>query len=212
MPFTSTFSKPAIFFGGIMLLINVKFQEEYKKLDALCKDMLDSETGVTEYINQMELIPPKDQALVYCFAEDYKNLKHYRWVRNKLAHEVGAIDEVLCDDEDVEWIVEFTSRIKSGRDPFSVIYNYKKEQEEQRARIRAQRKAELKKAELEATKKKEEVSLENEERPLENTTKKASTKKKATTKNTAKAKKSSNDEGASLWTKFINGFKSLLKL
>lgn len=150
-----------------MLLINVKFQEEYKKLDALCKDVLGSETGVTEYINQMDMTSPSDQALVSSWREDYKNLKHYRWVRNKLAHEVGALDEVLCNENDIDWLIDFSKRIKKGRDPFSIIHLSKKDKKS-----------------------------------------KSSAKKSQPTKKADKK----NDESSSLWTRFINGFKNLLKL
>ena len=35
---------------------NTVFQEEYKRLDALCRDVFVSRDGVSEYIRQMEVV------------------------------------------------------------------------------------------------------------------------------------------------------------
>ena len=178
-----------------MLLINVKFQEEYKKLDALCKDLLKTETGVTDYINQMESTIPKKSALVTCFADDYKKLKHYRWVRNKLAHEVGALDEELCDSDDVKWIVDFSRKIKKLQDPLSLIQNNKNKKTKKR---------EIKKAKSIAKK---------EEKALKKATRKKLVKEKPIKEKAVDKKQEPiNQEGASLWTRFANGIKNLLKL
>lgn len=162
-----------------MLLINVKFQEEYKKLDALCKEMLGGEVGVTEYINQMDLTPLCDQSLIDSWHKDYKNLKHYRWVRNKLAHEVGALDEELCNKEDIAWLKDFSSRIKKGQDPFSAIEKAKKSKQKKEIKPKA---------------KKEPKQKIKKEKP------------------TKSSKGTNNAESTSLWAKFTNGIKNLLKL
>lgn len=102
--------------------INIIFLEEYKRLDSFCKDLFPGdEAGVTKYINQMDTTPLDKQALVDSWQEDYKTLKHLRWVRNKLAHDEGSLDEELCTKVDVNWIKDFHTRIKKGKDPFSII-------------------------------------------------------------------------------------------
>ena len=44
--------------------IEIIFFEEYKKLDNLCKDLLGSNQGVTQYVNEMEQIPFEKSKLV----------------------------------------------------------------------------------------------------------------------------------------------------
>lgn len=127
-----------------MLTLNVKFQEEYKRLDRLCKDYLSSTEGVSEYIRQMELTPQADRWYVYTWESDYKQLKHMRWVRNQLAHEVGTLDSDICTEEDLSWVQCFYDRIMDGQDPFTTIRKAKEE-----IHRRARRQAQLRKAEAE---------------------------------------------------------------
>ena len=50
----------------------IEFQEEYKRLDKLCKDIFYSEEGVSEYIRQMEKILWTNKKNVYMLEEEYK--------------------------------------------------------------------------------------------------------------------------------------------
>ena len=111
---------------------SIVFQEEYKRLDKLCKDYLSSEKGVSSYIEQMEATAYQNRRYVRSWDEDYKQLKHVRWVRNKLAHEVGTLDSDLCTEEDLEWVKEFTHRILHGSDPFSEARKAKQAEETRR--------------------------------------------------------------------------------
>ena len=111
---------------------SIVFQEEYKRLDQLCKDYLSSDKGVSSYIEQMEDTAYQNRRYVRSWEEDYKQLKHVRWVRNQLAHEVGTLDSDLCTEEDLEWVKEFTYRIMHGTDPFSVARQAKQAEEARR--------------------------------------------------------------------------------
>ena len=105
-----------------MLNINIVFLEEYKRLDSLLKDFSEGdEAGVTKYINQMDITPMDKQLLVESWYYDYKALKHLRWVRNKLAHDEGSLDEELCTEDDINWLKGFYQRILDKDDPFSII-------------------------------------------------------------------------------------------
>ena len=42
---------------------------------------------------------------------DYKQLKHFRWLRNQLAHEVGTLNADFCTEEDLALLKKFYSRI-----------------------------------------------------------------------------------------------------
>ena len=106
----------------------VEFQEEYKRLDKLCKEIFGTTEGVSEYIRQMEKISFVDSRRVYSWENDYRQLKHVRWVRNQLAHEVGAFDSGVCTNDDLLWVKNFYKRIISGEDPFTMIRKGKEEE------------------------------------------------------------------------------------
>lgn len=110
----------------------IEFQEEYKRLDHLCKDYLRSKEGVSEYIRQMESTSWRERGYVYTWEEDYKQLKHIRWVRNQLAHEVGTLNSDICSEEDLAYVKSFYSRIMSGNDPFTLVRKAKEKQKNQR--------------------------------------------------------------------------------
>ncbi len=96
----------------------MKFIEEYKKLDNLCKDLFNTPTGITTYIENLEKIKQ------YGFYNDYKTLKHYRYIRNQIVHENYATEENMCTKEDTKWIVNFYNRILHQNDPLAL---YQKE-------------------------------------------------------------------------------------
>lgn len=104
-----------------MLTRNVAFQEEYKRLDNFCRDCLLSTEGVSEYIRQMEASAWRGAHYVSTWDVDYKQLKHFRWLRNQLAHEVGTLDADFCTEEDLALLKKFYSRMMNGEDPFSLM-------------------------------------------------------------------------------------------
>ena len=106
---------------------NTVFQEEYKRLDALCRDVFVSRDGVSEYIRQMELVSYAERRYYAEWEADYKQLKHLRWIRNQLAHEVGTLDKNFCSDIEIEWLKNFHQRILNVSDPLSVIRKRKQE-------------------------------------------------------------------------------------
>ena len=103
------------------MYLSIDFLEEYKRLDRLCKDSLSSVEGVSEYIRQMEGMWYDGLRLVKGWERDYKQLKHVRWVRTQLAHEVGTLNSGICTEDDYDWVVEFYNRIISGEDPFALL-------------------------------------------------------------------------------------------
>lgn len=104
-----------------MLALNITFQEEYKRLDRLCKDGLSSTEGVTAYIRYMEFASWENRCCIATWDADYRRLKHLRWLRNRLAHEVGVLDSDLCTDKDLEWLLAFYNRILQREDPLSLL-------------------------------------------------------------------------------------------
>lgn len=104
-----------------MIDTNVKFQEEYKRLDSLCKDLFSSKDGITKYINEMENSQFELRKIINSSDTIYKQLKHMRWVRNQLAHEVGAFESDLCNQEDIDWLIDFYNSIMNGTDPLAKL-------------------------------------------------------------------------------------------
>lgn len=98
--------------------IEILFFEEYKKLDNLCKDLFKSDRGVSQYIEEMECTPFTKSRLVESWQDDYKMLKHVRWIRNNIAHNN---DYSGCNKSDVKSVKDYYKKIINQKDPFSVI-------------------------------------------------------------------------------------------
>lgn len=99
------------------------FMQSYKRLDNLCKDMNGS--GVTGYIEDMEL-KKNGEFCVSGWKADYQSLKHYRYVRNQIAHENYADEGNMCSDSDVVWIENFYQRVMNQTDPLAQYYRTNK--------------------------------------------------------------------------------------
>ncbi len=99
------------------------FFDEYKSLDRLCKDILGSENGVSEYIERMER-EERGKMIVADWERDYKKLKSMRYLRNRIAHEDGVSESDVCDPSDTSWIMQFQDRIMAEEDPLTVLYKY----------------------------------------------------------------------------------------
>lgn len=100
----------------------MEFLQKYKKLDNLCKDSLSSGKGVTAYIESMEKCGRISDE-IDGFWDDYKNLKKYRHIRNRIAHENDVDESDLCGRADEKWIENFYGRIIKQKDPLAL---YKK--------------------------------------------------------------------------------------
>jgi hypothetical protein len=112
----------------------IRFFEEYKKLDNLCRDLLSSEKGVTSYIEEMDNTPLSKQLLVSDFDETYKMLKHVRWVRNDIAHGNGNSE---CEQADIDFVCDFYKKILSRTDPFAIIRKAENEAAKKAAKKKA---------------------------------------------------------------------------
>lgn len=104
--------------------LNIEFQEQYKRLDKLCRDMYSSSEGVSAYIQDMENTPYKERQAVDNWDAVYKKLKHARWMRNQLAHDI-SIDTDFCDVSDIGFIKRFYTSILNGNDPLVCAYKAK---------------------------------------------------------------------------------------
>ncbi len=105
--------------------------DEYKRVDSICRDMFFADKGVSAYIEQMEMTPTSMRYKFVGWDNDYKQLKHIRWVRNQLAHETGYVE---CTQADVVWLRNFHDRLLNRTDPLANVVQL--EREAQAARIK----------------------------------------------------------------------------
>ncbi len=99
--------------------LEVKFFDEYKLVDNICRDMFRLNQGVTEYIKQMEIMDAEGSRIVVNWREKYKKLKHLRWLRNKIAHESGAPD--LTENDLIE-LQNFHNQLLKQVDPLAELW------------------------------------------------------------------------------------------
>lgn len=125
--------------------LNIDFMDLYKSVDRFIRDAYRSEEGVSEYIRQMEQNAFKGARYVATWKTDYDMLKHLRWIRNQLSHEVGY-DEDICEESDYDWLDAFSSKLYSSNDPIALMNKAEKAEEERRReeqrRQQAQKRAE----------------------------------------------------------------------
>ena len=76
--------------------LNIDFMDLYKSVDRFLKDAYSSDTGVTNYIQNMELKFLQGRRSISSWQSDYDELKHLRWIRNQLAHDVDY-DSDICE-------------------------------------------------------------------------------------------------------------------
>ena len=98
------------------------FLESYKRLDNICKDIFESQKGITTYIETMEGIY-NGKYYVSSWEDDYKQLKHYRYIRNQIAHENNINEQNMCNEYDTQWIEQFINRIMQISDPLTLYNN-----------------------------------------------------------------------------------------
>lgn len=106
-----------------MTKLEIEFLEEYKRLDKLWQDMLSSLSGVSEYINRMESFYKDGSYYIDDWNESYKTLKHLRWLRNNIVHNV---DESDCSFEELEALKYFYHDILVQEDPLARLYKKNK--------------------------------------------------------------------------------------
>lgn len=92
------------------------FFETYKQLDSLCGDIFHCKNGVSEYIRQMEETDSV-QDKIADWSNDYKMLKHTRWIRNQIAHTSSTAS--FSTEEDLEFVTSFYERILNQDNPFA---------------------------------------------------------------------------------------------
>ena len=91
----------------------IELLEEYKYVDAICRDMLGAEKGVTAYIEQLDETPMTVRYWITEWNDEYRQLKHIRWLRNQIAH---STEYVECTQSDLDWLKGFHNRLLTQQD------------------------------------------------------------------------------------------------
>ena len=96
---------------------NVSFLTAYIELDKACCHRFGIKSGgVSMYINKLvqeRFIPEREEVL--------PRLIRYRNLRNKLAHEDGALNGITeIEKGDLKWIQSFTKTVSRKKDPISL--------------------------------------------------------------------------------------------
>lgn len=110
------------------------FLESYKRLERLCRDVMDDDRRVSAYIDEMIRLTDGSRR-VSGWDRDLKQLKHYRWVRNQIVHDPDCSEENMCGPEDVRWIEDFHARIMNQTDPLA-LYRRVTQERESREQVR----------------------------------------------------------------------------
>ena len=100
-------------------MYNMGFIESYKHLEKLCGEVLNDDRRISAYIDEM-INTPRGSYLVKGWDDDLKQLKHYRWVRNQIAHEPDCTEQNMCEPSDTVWLDDFYSRIMNQTDPLAL--------------------------------------------------------------------------------------------
>ena len=95
------------------------FINSYKRLEKLCNEIYDSNHGISAYIDDMLRLTSASR-YVSSWDNDLKQLKHYRWIRNQIAHEPNCTEENMCEYGDAQWIDDFYDRIMNQSDPLAM--------------------------------------------------------------------------------------------
>ena len=105
----------------------------YKHLEKLCGEIMRDERRVSAYIDEMTCTP-FGPSLVAGWNNDLKKLKHYRHIRNLIAHEPDCSEDSLCVPSDAVWIENFCTRILNLSDPLSLYRRALAEQRKAQAK------------------------------------------------------------------------------
>ena len=105
----------------------MSFIDSYKRLEKICNEMYGDNHGLSTYIDEM-INNPSGSRYVHGWDADLKQLKHCRWIRNKIVHEPGCTEENMCDTDDIQWLNDFYSRIMTSNDPLALYHKVKNSQ------------------------------------------------------------------------------------
>lgn len=96
-----------------MNAVEINILEEFKYVDAICRDMLNADKGVSAYIEQLDTTPLAVRYWITEWNNEYRQLKHIRWLRNQIAHSTGYVE---CSQADLDWLKDFHNKLLTQQD------------------------------------------------------------------------------------------------
>ena len=109
--------------------IQIELLDEYKYVDKICQEMFDTEKGVTAYIEQLDKTSVTVRYWITEWNDEYRQLKHIRWLRNQIVHNTGYVE---CTQSDLEWLKGFHNRFLTQQDLLAKANRVIKESQIQR--------------------------------------------------------------------------------
>ena len=97
--------------------------------------MLGAEKGVSAYIEQLEETPMTVRCWITEWNDEYRQLKHIRWLRNQIAH---STEYVECTQVDLDWLKGFHNRLLTQQDLLAKAHRVMKESQIQKQQQQAQ--------------------------------------------------------------------------
>ncbi len=108
----------------------MSFLSSYKNLEKLCGELMNDDRRISAYIEEMQNTPSA-ASFIPCWNDDLKQLKHYRWIRNKIVHEPDCTEENMTTPQDAIWLDNFYNRILKQTDPLALytktVQSYQKQ-------------------------------------------------------------------------------------
>ena len=117
-----------------MNTIQIEFLDEYKYVDKICREMFGTEKGVTTYIEQLDETPMTVRYWITEWNNEYRQLKHIRWLRNQIAHSTGYVE---CTQSDLDWLKDFHNRLLTQQDLLAKAHRVIQESQIQRQQQQA---------------------------------------------------------------------------
>ena len=108
-----------------MSKLNDAFMESYKHLDKICREIFNSDKGITTYIDTMQEINDGNRKLPF-WDDVLRKLKNYRYIRNMYVHDVDTSQYDICTKEDIVWLDKFYNSIMETTDPLAEYRRMKK--------------------------------------------------------------------------------------
>ena len=85
---------------------------------------MDAIQSVTAYIEQLDKTPMTVRYWITEWNDEYRQLKHIRWLRNQIVHSTGSVE---CTQSDLEWLKGFHNRLLTQQDLLAKAHRVIKE-------------------------------------------------------------------------------------
>lgn len=98
--------------------VEVKFFDEYKRLDAFCRQAYGGEKGITDYLYAMEEYFPQSEQALPRWERDYRTIKRLRHIRNLIGHQTSGSG---CTEADYLELQKLHLRFLRSEDPLAQL-------------------------------------------------------------------------------------------